>query len=234
MKNTAIALLLFGTFSAYAQGSNFYTDKWKVLSLVQKYKGNERTLFHRDSAKNILDYKYYGVKFAANLTYTGTNDNGKTITGTWSIAKTKDSMTIDGLVYDLQVLTTSYITLRSRSLEIIDTLRTLDTLATDLTLYSLTDLTTSFLDGALESESIKVFPNPTKHNIAVHISGVQKEVVGKLLLADLRGHVLKTVRWDPSTSVQTIDFQELHAGIYLLEIIQQDGRRMAVKKIVKE
>jgi len=234
MKNITIALLIFCSFSAYAQGGNFYTDKWKVFSLVQKYEGREMSLFHRDSSKNILDYKRYGIKFAADLTYKGSNEAGTVTNGTWSISTTKDTITIDGQVYDLEILNTNYMTIRTMSLEIVDTSGTLDTIYTDLTFYSLPDITTFIWESALGSEDVKVFPNPAKQNVEIRISGLQKVAVGKLILADLTGQVLKTWAWVPNDNVQIIDLQEIHAGVYLLEVIQQDGRRVAVKKIVKE
>lgn len=234
MKNISIALLILCSAPAFAQGSNFYADKWKVFSLVQKYKDREMILFHRDSPKNMVDYTRYGIKFASDLTYKGSSETGAIINGTWSINQTKDTMTIDNQVYGLQELNANYMTLRTFSLETVDALGTLDTIYTDLKFYSLPDLTTSLGEGALTSESINVFPNPAKHSVEVRVGVLQKGVVSKLLLADLRGQVLKTITWDSNAHAQHIDLQELHAGIYLLEIVQQDGRRVAVKKIVKE
>jgi len=235
MKNILVllpfALMLTETV---AQESNFFTDKWKVLKIVTVSKGGTMSMFHRDSATNAVDYKQFEIKFLNDGTYKGSSASGSSLPGTWQINASKDTMVLDRVAYKLTQLNASYLTLRTRTLKLGDTLGNLDTAYTDLTLYSLPDLLTSFDAASFGLAVWKVFPNPVKEKVEIQTNDAYSGGVVELRLANTYGQLLKVERQEKGSNSFVLDMKDIGPGIYTLEAIGADNKRIAVKKIVKE
>lgn len=80
--------------------------------------------------------------------------------------------------------------------------------------------------GLKELEGVSMFPNPTSGNLTVSLEDAQQTMVR---LFTLSGALLSQKTFNSQT---TIDLQELSAGIYLVQLVNEKGT--AVQKIVKE
>ena len=88
---------------------------------------------------------------------------------------------------------------------------------------------TSVFGVPMETVSgIEVFPNPTSANVTVELPEV---VSGRLSVKDLTSQVVLTVDWEYAQEMQ-IDLSTLSAGMYLLEVYSDDGRRWVERVVV--
>jgi hypothetical protein len=76
------------------------------------------------------------------------------------------------------------------------------------------------------SKSIETFPNPTTG--IIHIS--ELKTIDKLVLLDLGGNVLKTLKTEDNTSME-LDLSSFSRGVYFLHYIDQGIPK--VKRIIK-
>ena len=76
-------------------------------------------------------------------------------------------------------------------------------------------------------KSLKLFPNPTQHNLK--IEGITIETIQSIKLFNLLGKPL-TVSFNKTES--TVDMSALASGNYFLEIITKDGAK-AILKVLK-
>lgn len=235
MKNLFLLFILALTITnAIAQGANFYTDKWKVYKVETIAKGGSMTSFHRDSTKNLIDYSQFEIKFLNDGTYKGSNLSGTSLPGTWSMNSARDTIVLDRKAYQITRWNADYLTMRTRKLQLKDTLGNLDTAFVDFTLYSLPDVLTSFDAQAFGTAVWKVFPNPVKEKVEVVLNDTYKGGVAELRLTNTYGQLLKTDRQEQGATSFVLDMKDIRPGIYTLEAIGADNKRIAVKKIVKE
>ena len=76
--------------------------------------------------------------------------------------------------------------------------------------------------------SVNVFPNPSKNDFKLQVSGIGKELI-KLTVMDIQGRVIKTLAAN-SSSITSIG-DDLKSGIYLIEIRQ--GKSVKTVRVVK-
>ena len=88
----------------------------------------------------------------------------------------------------------------------------------------------SLLQEQTESDllSVNVFPNPSKNDFKLQVSGIGKELI-KLTVMDIQGRVIKTLAAN-SSSITSIG-DDLKSGIYLIEIRQ--GKSVKTVRVVK-
>ena len=233
-KYLLLSFALFVLDKGMAQEASFFKDKWKILELKSIFKGSSTSIYHRDSADNALDYSKYEIKFLQDGSYNGVSTSGSNYKGTWSFTQDKDSAMIDGSRYLITQLTSNYFTTRTFKMQLADTLGTLEIAYNDFTMYSIPDITTSLYETAMGSENVKVFPNPVKDILEIKWTNNLGENITNVRLTNTMGQVMKNYTPDKSVSSLSVDMSELHFGIYTLEAINAEGKRVAIKKVVKE
>lgn len=234
MKNYILLFALFFAMKGMAQSNSFYEDKWKTLEIKSSFHKHVTSLFHRDSLQNSLDYSKYEIKFYRDGSYKGTVPSGASYQGTWWMNNAKDTVSIDNSLYKIVLLTSNHFVLRTYSFQLADTLGNMDTVTTDFTMYSIPDITTSLQEATFGSASVKIFPNPVKDMLEVSLVSANTPLMTELRLANIHGQIMKVHRPDKNdkyTSVSTVGFSP---GIYTLEILDGEGRRIAIQKIIKE
>lgn len=221
-------------FTCLAQSASFFANKWKIKEVKTVYAGGTMSVFHRDSTKNKIDYAPYEIKFAKDGSYSGTSQSGTPYKGSWSINSTLDTVLIDRLAYQVVMLNSDYFTTRTYTLHLADTLGHLDTVHTDFTMYSVPDVVTS-LDGSSRSTSVmEVFPNPSKEKLEAVFGDAFIGHIKALRLRNTVGQTLQEIQCDKRSASVLVEVSDLHPGVYMLEVLDENGNRIAVQKVVKE
>ncbi|AWG20508.1 hypothetical protein FFWV33_02665 [Flavobacterium faecale] len=78
-----------------------------------------------------------------------------------------------------------------------------------------------------KSNSIKVFPNPTRNNVTIEASTMENATIQ---VSDIAGRTL--ISKNISETSNTIDLSQLQQGVYILKIKTKDGE--SVTKVVKQ
>lgn len=78
--------------------------------------------------------------------------------------------------------------------------------------------------------AVVVAPNPFINSIAIRLSEEQQELQPRAILTDRQGKVLST--WSPLAAPE--HQLEVPPGVYVLKIVDEKGRTLAVEKLVKE
>ena len=182
-----IAILIAISSTAIAQQPELLNKTWKVKQLNTVYHSTERSLFHKDSANNQVNYADLEFTFQAPGTYTmnnGTSSNQ----GAYAFNSAGDSVTIDGTPYLLVQLNADTFTTRSFSLQIANETGTLDTAYTFMKLYSLSALPVNLLSFSGKQAGDKVElnwstaqeQNNKEFEIQYSATGASFEPIGKV------------------------------------------------------
>ncbi len=136
MRQLAIIILSLFTIVQPGSGqpSELFTKTWKMEKVTSVAAGNTYTIFHKDSASNNLNYNNLKYNFFINGTYTLLSDTSSS-QGTWALNVAGDSVVIDMIPYSLIELSATHFTTRGFSLQIADTVGTIDTSYTYVVLY---------------------------------------------------------------------------------------------------
>ena len=89
----------------------------------------------------------------------------------------------------------------------------------------------SLSNGGFEIDnSVSIYPNPTKANVAINVNQNDNNKIKSVSLYDVQGRILQTQIIDNQSS--TLDISEKSNGIYFLKVTTDKG--IKVEKIVKE
>lgn len=89
-------------------------------------------------------------------------------------------------------------------------------------------LTASVTENTAESVSLSAFPNPASGSVLIKYN---LSAEGQLLITDITGKTIKTVRLNSDSQSTQLDISDLRAGIYVYSI-QTGGKRIVSKKLV--
>lgn len=225
------SLVLLFSSSAYSQTlpSNFIQKKWGVKAYYSQYHGQNYSFYNKDSATNITDYSIVNYDFDASGEYLSYQEEKEIFKGVWVINPKMDSIYLDQIPRYISKIDNENIIIRSFELQFADTSARLDTVFSFLHLYPLPVIINSLADSDSEM-GIIMFPNPVKDILEIKWA---KNVVS-IRLSNTMGQVVKHYNTDKSVSSLSVDLSGLHSGVYALEAINTEGKRVAIKKVVKE
>lgn len=97
--------------------------------------------------------------------------------------------------------------------------------------YSLPGTLAALTVTNIENESAEfvLYPNPTTNTVTINSS---KMLMAKINIVDLNGNTIETVNTNNSLSVE-LNVSNLSSGEYLLQIIDDQGKLIENKKIIK-
>lgn len=182
--------------------------------------------FNKDSANNQVDYSKIEMRFFSGGNYEAKNDKGATYNGSWNMNAAGDSLTTDSITYRFDFINEYNCITNNASVQVIDTIGTLDTLYSYIKLYGVPDITSVDENAA---STIRLYPLPAKEYIHVEFSSKNYR---EARLYNIFGQLLRTIPIQGKEQL-TLNLQTLANGYYSLEIISDDGSRI-VKKVVKE
>lgn len=229
-------LLLLLSFSVNAQSPSLTGKKWIVAEYGVADNINFGVdplikplviFFSKDSASNKIDYSNIEMHFFANGTYQAKNISGKQYNGVWNMNAAGDSLTTDSIEYKFNFIDEFNCITYNATIQVIDSIGTLDTLYSYVKLFGTPDITSIKEDG---TSAVKLYPMPVKESLTIELpSGNYQEA----RLYNLFGQLLKTISLQNKSAAFVIGMQEFAPGYYSLEIIDNKGER-TVKKVVKE
>ncbi len=237
MKNSILLLLCLLSFQCIMIGQNptfpsFYKDKWKVKEIKTVFNGLTLSRFDKDSVTNVIDFTKYEIRFDTTKKYTGSNPDGIPFQGTWSFfGKTNDSIYIDSVPYKITLLNEDYFTTRKVTYLLADTTGRFDTASTYFTLYRVPLITN--IGNIMRDNDVKVHSIPAKENLTVEFVNQEIVTLKQIQMYNVYGQLVKIV---PCNNMSSVNFnvQDLASGYYTLEILNMNGSRRAIKKIIKE
>ena len=240
MKSTRIFLIALTLLSipslTQAQGNTLLNKTWLVaecgISKSTSYGTNpqvkpEIILFSKDSAKNNEDYSNIVMNFFSGGTYQATNVMNKVYNGAWYLNAAADSLTTDSIAYAFSFINQYTCITFNRTIQVVDTLGTPDTLYTYVKMTGTAE-TTSINESALSAE-VKVYPVPATHSLNLEFTNSYKEA----RLYNVVGQLLQTISLQGKQSPLGLSLQSMEPGYYSLEFINTSGVRV-VKKLIKE
>lgn len=216
-----------------AQDPAFFNDRWKIKTVQSIYNGIKTYLFNKDSVDNIFDYTDFEIKFKPNGSYAGKDPKGKAYSGSWSFNSKKDSVVIDSVQYLVTQLSSSYFTTRAYALQLSDTLGNTDTSYTYFTLYSLPDIISNNSLYDIVS-NIQVYPIPAVDQLNIEWNEQNTKGIKEFHVSSIYGQAIKVIPCGKKNSHLTIDISDLANGFYSLEIINTEGEKIGMKKIIKQ
>jgi hypothetical protein len=246
MKNITITIiftaLLFITLKNNAQ--TLIEKKWMVeeygISNNIKY-GIDKSVkplvifFNKDSLNNKVDYSNIELRFYNNGTYQGKNVLGTVYNGTWKLNNTNDSLTTDSTTSKFDFINPLNCITNNMTIQKVDTLGTVDTFYTYIKLYGIKEIPTSQKENILSISNIKIFPTPTNEFINIEFSSEISKKIREARLYNLYGQLVKVVAIGSKTdNTIKVSVEEVNKGYYFLEFISNEGRRIGIKKIVKD
>ena len=80
-------------------------------------------------------------------------------------------------------------------------------------------------DGSILSNTVSVFPNPAKDKLAVQFESTNTEKYS-IRLIDITGREVLAINRESITGInnETIDLSEFSKGIYILNVIREQGQ----------
>ena len=229
------SLVLFVSNWAYSQTlpSNLTQKKWGVKAYYSQYRGQNYSFYNKDSVNNVTDYSIVNYDFDATGEYASYQEEKEIFRGVWFINPKMDSIYLDQIPKYLSKIDNENIIIRSYELQFADTSARLDTVYSYLHLYPLSDVINSLVDADIEM-GIVIFPNPIKGVLNVKWTNNLGENITNIRLTNTMGQVVKNYNTEKSVSSFSVDLNQLNSGIYTLEAIDTEGKRVAIKKVLKE
>lgn len=131
----------------------------------------------------------------------------------------QDNISLSDCISLCPLLTTGYI-------ESIVTIR--DNLGNCETEEDLTLICTTSTQDISDTESLQIFPNPTKSVLNIRaLSNIQEA-----LILRVDGSIVNLLKFDDSTSLVNLDVADLQTGLYFVELVIDEKR--IIKKFVKQ
>ena len=235
--NFICALLLCAASLTQAQTYTLINAKWVVaeygISNSTTYGTDPQVkpqviLFSKDSAKNYEDYSNIVMNFFSGGNYQATNISNKVYNGTWKLNAAGDSLTTDSLTYIFSFINPFTFITFNRTIQVVDTLGTPDTLYTYVKMSG-TGQTTAISEPNLSAD-VKVYPIPTKDKLNLEFASKNYK---EARLYTVLGQLLQSINLQTKQSPLVLDLENLDSGYYSLEIISSSGVKV-VKKIIKD
>ena len=77
--------------------------------------------------------------------------------------------------------------------------------------------------------SFNLYPNPATNEFSINYSGIEGV---KIEIADVLGKKVKEVKLNSNT--QKISMDEIPAGVYFISLLNAGGKKLVIRKLVKD
>lgn len=90
-------------------------------------------------------------------------------------------------------------------------------------------ITSSSSDLAISTAKVSIYPNPTFDNVSVKLE--DKSISGSVTIFNVLGREMRNFAFDNGSFFMSM--QDLETGIYIFSIMDQDGKKLTSRKVVK-
>ncbi|UII32045.1 T9SS type A sorting domain-containing protein [Fulvivirga ulvae] len=231
---TITLIYLLAVVAAHGQ-DDLFDKEWEIHQYQVTFLEETSDFYNKNSSENIFDFNGIKFSFTSNGVYT-TIKGEKQKDGEWSINNNGDSLKIDGRQYHLVELSEENLIFRNYTLEYADTSARLDTVYFYNKLKPVpgSEKVTGIKKQTQEN-TLAVYPNPSDNIITIRLlSDALKEEHVQYRILNINGKEMDKQPVPKGRSAFDIQIGTLPKGVYILEILNQHSRRLAIHKLLKK